>query len=127
MKYICTYCSRKKSDFPRLIPAKERYSSDWVRNIEKIAKEKELPLLFISGKYGLIQAEELIPLYNLRFTDSLVPSIVKKSVGQVKKLNVTELIFYTKPQDEKLRPYYDVIKQICNQTGIKLSLVTLAE
>lgn len=125
MKYICTYCSRKKSKHSGLIPAKERYSSDRVKEVIKIAKEKNINLLFLSGKFGLVPAEEMIPYYDLRLTSSLVPSMIETSLNQAKSLKVTELVFYTKSQNEELKPYHDVIKQVCKRLKIKLSLATL--
>ncbi len=61
---ICTLCSRDKNEEVGLLPARERYVSERIRNVERIANELGVPFYIVSGKFGLLQADELIPYYD---------------------------------------------------------------
>jgi len=125
MTYACTYCSREKSDAPGDIPAKERYSSKRIKEVLDICARRNLPLLFLSGKYGLIKAEKEISFYNQRLVDELVPQITELAIKQAKELEISELIFFTKSSNDKLRPYYEVMEAVSKQLGINLIIESL--
>jgi len=125
--YGCTYCSREKSGASGNIPAKERYSSKRVQAVVALCSQRNIPLLFLSGKYGLIKSEEKIPFYNQRLVDELVPQISEMAIKQAEELKISELIFFAKQNDDKLKPYFDVIQTVCEKLGIKLTFEILSE
>ena len=127
MIYACTNCGREKSTLTGSIPAKERYVSERVKKVIELSNQKRLPLLFISGKYGLISADTKIPYYNHRLEESSVSTLIILAIKQAKDLKISKLIFYARPKDDKLKPYYDVIEKVCSNLGIKVDFVTLIE
>jgi len=66
-----------------------------------------------------------IPFYNQRLTEKLVPQITKMAINQAKELSISELVFFAKPNDNKLKPYYDVIKTVRDKVGFKLTFEML--
>lgn len=61
---LITYCSRRKSDAPGLLPAVERYSSPRIRLAQKKAAELNADFFILSGQFGLLHAEDPIPWYD---------------------------------------------------------------
>lgn len=83
-------CSQRKRPDPGLLPALERYDGPFFRVLRRYLKSRTaeqadrlLPETFIlSAEYGLIRAEEQIPIYERRMTveraEQLRPSVLSR-------------------------------------------------
>ncbi len=119
MKIICTICSKHKDESEDLLPARLRYTSSHIKAAEKIAEELKLPFFILSGKYGLISADEKIPNYDYYLEKSAIDSLAHTVKGQLQKYNVTELNFYTEGKSSWI-PY-----ELALQKGSELASVIL--
>lgn len=63
MLLICS-CSTSKSDAAGEIPAAERYTGAWFKQINAIPEGERPTVLILSGKFGLIDGSQLIPNYD---------------------------------------------------------------
>ena len=119
---ISTICSKEKSPEQGLLPARDRYLSERINNVGKIAIEANLEFLILSGEYGLINADKEIPYYDhllkIDEVDALA-DIVKK---QIYELEIGEIIFYAKPNTDTWVPYYSVIENATNASGVILNV-----
>ena len=68
MKIHATYCSAEKSRTPGEIPAIVRYTSRRIQWVNKRAQKHGEAFFIVSGKYGLIKAEEEIAYYDFLLT-----------------------------------------------------------
>lgn len=75
MKIICTICSKHKDENKNLLPARSRYTSTRIKAIGEIAEKLKLPYFILSGKYGLISADEKIPNYDYYLEKSAIDSL----------------------------------------------------
>lgn len=104
------------------MPARDRYLSERITNVGKIALEANLEFLILSGEYGLINADQGIPYYDhlLKMDEvDALSDIVKK---QIFELATEEIIFYAKPNADTWVPYYSVIENATNATGVSLNI-----
>ena len=119
---ISTICSKEKSPEQGLIPARNRYLSERINQVGKIALDANLEFLILSGEYGLIGADQEIPYYDhllkIDEVDDLT-DIVKK---QIFELKADEIIFYAKPNADTWVPYYSVIENATKASGVNLNV-----
>ena len=108
MKIICTICSRRKKEDSDLLPARERYSGDHIKLVKDIARKSKLPLYFLSGRYGLISGNTMIPYYDYYLEDAVVNTLTKLVVDQIKENKISEIEFYAEDKPS-WAPYKNVI------------------
>jgi len=99
MKVIVTICSKHKNDEPELLPARERYTGDHIAKTEQIANESDLPFFILSGKYGLLAADEKVSNYDYYLEPEAINDLAKVVEGQLLKFGITEIEFYTKGKE----------------------------
>ena len=121
MKVIVTICSKHKDNRPELLPARERYISEHVKKTEKIAKELELPFFILSGKYGLLDGDEMVSNYDYYLEMEAVDDLVKIVLTQLKKFNVTEIDFYMEDKESWI-PYDITLKRATDLTKVALRI-----
>jgi hypothetical protein len=122
MTYYCTYCSKNKNKTYVSRPAYLTYESkriNWLYNKSKI---EGYPLLILSGKYGLINANDSIDYYDQLLVEENVTihaSLVEK---QLAELTITKIIFFHQPlkTDLNLSNYIDCIDLACKNINIKI-------
>lgn len=119
MKVICTICSKEKDVAGNSLPARLRYLTPRIKAVGKIAKELKLPLFILSGKYGIISAEEMIPYYDHILKEEEISDLSRLISRQLEENHITEIDFYTKNEPAWL-PYTQAI-----QKGIELSKIIL--
>ena len=119
MKAICTICSRHKQEDEGLLPARLRYTASHIAATEKIAHEQNLPLYILSGKYGLISADEMIPNYDYYLEQDKVDSLARTIAGQLHKDGITELDFYTEGKPS-WAPYESALRKGVDLAGAAL-------
>jgi hypothetical protein len=68
-----------------------------IKLVAEIAKHRELPLYFLSGKYGFISEKEMIEDYDYLLGPDDINALVEKMRPQLKRYGVEKILFYTKP------------------------------
>ena len=119
MKILCTICSKHKSGVAGFLPARLRYTSPRIQTIEKLAIASDLPFFILSGKYGLILEDEMIPDYDYCLKVSTVASLVPTIAKQIRAHHITEINFYTEAKPS-WAPYESAIKQGAELAGATL-------
>lgn len=124
MKGVCTICSRSKREDAGLLPARERYTAPHISAAGEIAKKAGLPFFILSGKYGLLGAEEEIPNYDYYLEPSAVGPLAATIGEQLKKHGITELDFYME-QKPTWAPYYEALTQGAKLAGVSVKACSL--
>lgn len=119
MNIVVTICSKHKDNSPKLLPASKRYISEHIRKAEVIAKDLQLPFFILSGKYGLLATDEMIPNYDQYLEIEAVDSLVKVVEAQLKTLHVTEVDYYMEDKESWI-PYDMTLKKATDLAGVFL-------
>jgi hypothetical protein len=122
MKVYLTTCCKEKRPDEDLLPAKERYQSPRVRYVVAESERIGIPLLFFSGKYGILGAHDLIPWYAKQLMAEDVEGMVPVAIAQLRERGITEINLFGRPRERpSWIPYYAVIDQACDALGIKVT------
>ncbi len=123
MKILCAVCSSEKVKTKALLPAQKRYRSSRILKTIDYAKKHKLLLYFLSGKFGLIRSDVLIPFYDKLLTEDMVEGLIKRVVDQLKRDEISHIVFYAKPKSiKKWASYYNLIEKACKQTRTQLEI-----
>ncbi len=72
MHLLLLACSQSKADGDGLCPAMYRYTGPSYRILHKMARERGIPsrlhIFIVSGKFGLVRAEDPLPYYDQRIS-----------------------------------------------------------
>lgn len=121
MKYLCTICSKQKSEEEKSIPAYKRYLAPHVKEVFDISITLELLLLILSGKFGLISASDKIPYYDYLLKETDLKEFIPRLEKQLLEKKATELDFYVeKEYSNNWLPYINAIKISCNNCSVAL-------
>lgn len=125
MKAIVTYCSAKKNISPKLLPAFDRYVSDRIAIVAKLAEKKKQPFFILSGKYGFLAQDELISYYDHLLVESEVDAHSKIVSKQLKLHGIREIEFHMNhlKDEAALAVYLNCMKKACEQCGVKLNVL----
>ena len=127
MKIYCTYCSARKDNSSSILPAIKRYKSNRITSIYDLAIKSKIPFYIFSGKYGILHAEDPIPYYNTLLKPSKVTGHSNTVAEQLKKLEISELIFYSKStqEDPNIKPYIECMKLATEKARVDFKLMNL--
>ena len=125
MKIHATYCSADKSSVPGEIPAIERYTSRRIQWVNKRAQRHGEAFFIVSGKYGLIKAEEEIAYYDYLLTSDALNEHIQLLSQQLSKLGIQQVIFFARPIriDPNISPYLKSIEEACRLSQVSLELI----
>jgi hypothetical protein len=90
------------------------------------ALEQELPFYILSGVYGFISAQVLLPPYDHLLVDDEAPLLSQKVSDQLRPLGIQEIHFYTKSKPS-WQPYRDALARATSYLGITLHVHELSE
>ena len=126
---ICTTCSERKRRTPETpIPAAQRYSSRRIRHVLAVAQRRRLPVLILSGRYGLLSPRRRIPWYDRPLAAEDVPALANKLERQLRRLRLDALELWARPASTPgWQPYHDALRVACAVTGVRLTKVLLDE
>lgn len=128
MEYLCTTCSRRKRRDPGPLPAARRYLSRRIRAVERESRRQGRPLLILSGRYGLLEAEEKIPWYDEALTGEAVEALAVTVSRQLAGLGATSIAFHARPRDTPgWAPYHEVLERACRRAGVALAVRILED
>ena len=121
MEFICTICCKEKREDSISLPAIERYLSRRIEFVVAESRRHNKPMLILSGKYGLLLPDALIPWYDQALNQAAVSTLAARVAGQLRQHNVERLIFYglarTLPEWE---PYHEVLAIACRASEVEL-------
>ena len=120
MKIYATYCSAEKSSTTGEIPAIERYTSRRIQWVNKRAQRHGETFFILSGKYGLIKAEEEIAYYDYLLTSDALNEHVQLLSQQLSTLGIQQVTFFTRPVriDSNITPYLKSIEKACRLSQV---------
>lgn len=124
MLIIATICSRKKKDDVALVAAQERYLGLHINSTRTIAENAKLPFFILSGKYGLIRGEELIPDYDYLLSDDAVSQLSLTVADQLRAVGATSIEFYTEG-NPNWKAYERTVEEAAKQAGVRLQICSV--
>lgn len=122
---VCTICSKEKRKDKELLPTKNRYISERIDEVGRIAEKGEFQFVIFSGKYGLLNPDEKIPFYDHLLKIDEVKSLTKIVEKQLADINPTEITFYAEPREGNWEPYYIVLENATKSMGINFKIQPL--
>ncbi len=120
MKCVVTICSKIKNNSRDLIPAYIRYQGEHVLQTYNFAIENKIDFYILSGKFGLISANELIDDYDYYLEDSKVEELSMLVAKQIEQYKITELIFFLK-EKPSWEPYKKTLYEAAKKINVKIS------
>ena len=125
MKIHASYCSAEKSSAPGEIPAIERYTSRRIQWVNERAQRHGEAFFIVSGKHGLIKAEEEIAYYDYLLTSDALNEHVQLLSQQLSKLGIQHVTFFVRPIriDPNISPYLRSIEEACRLSQVSLEIV----
>lgn len=128
MQYLCTTCCRDKLRDDGLLPAAERYADERIARVLAEARRRGVPMLFLSGRFGLLAPHDLIPYYDHALCEEEVVALVPRLVRALQERGVSELRFLALPRDTPgWEPYYAALEAACAQAGIRWQVELIGE
>ena len=123
MIYYCTYCSKNKNKTYVSSPAYLTYDSKRIKSLYNKSKNEGYPLLILSGKYGLINANDSIDYYDQLLLKENINNHAKLVEQQLSNLKISKIIFFHQPlkTDLNLSNYIECIDLACKNKNIKIS------
>lgn len=127
MTVFLTYCSAEKRFGDSLLPAIERYRSDRINRVYAAALATGVGFFILSGEFGLLKPNELIPYYDHLLVADEVETHRFKIAEQIKQYSITQIIFFTLPVavDHTLAAYHECLRLACQTTSTHLSFVEI--
>lgn len=125
MLSYCTYCSAEKNTSETPLPAIERYRSSRILEVNEKAKHAGETFVILSGKYGILDAEQPIDHYDHLLIASEVEQHAMLVASQLKEKGITKLVFYTDSvlKDPNIQPYIDCISLATAKAGTTLEII----
>ena len=123
---ICCICSRAKNENVALMPARQRYCGSHIAKVAEYAAQRELPFFILSGTYGLIPGEVLIPYYDHLLVAQEVTALMLKVHSQLRRLGLREIHFYSKVKPSWM-PYQVALVLASESLGVHLHIHELSE
>jgi hypothetical protein len=122
---VCTICCREKDRSDKLLPALRRYKSKRIDAVAGLARKSGLKFVILSGKYGLIDAEEPIPYYDKLMGAGDLGEIIAANINFLEKKEVGKVIFLCPDPvtDPHVKPYLRSIQAAARGTGCKLETI----
>lgn len=117
-----TYCSARKRPDAGLLPARERYDSERIREVARRAAAERARPLILSGRFGLLTGDEAIPWYDHLLTEAEVPDVAARAGAAIRALGVREIVWFSVgPRlDPRIAPYERAIRMAAAQARVAL-------
>lgn len=123
-EYLVTTCSKEKNLAEGVLPAIQRYQHPRITWVYQESQRLGLPMLILSGKYGLIRSDEPIPWYDQALTMDDVPALLPVLTKQLRQVSPTVLHFYAlSPETQGWAPYHRALEQACAPFGVKIQFI----
>ena len=129
MNVTCTYCSASKDPGKGMIPAFKRYISQRIILVHEIAEKAGDHFFILSGEFGFVEWDQLLPYYDHLLTKAEVPKLAQLVQTQLSQKQIESVNYYTKPltTDPNLSPYLNTIQSACDFSQINLNIFFLED
>ncbi len=124
-----TYCSRDKSIDSGEIPALERYLSERIGAVHTVALEGGADFRILSGKFGLVGPDEMIPWYDHLLTGEEVEGHVALIVPQLREIAPAHVLFFSRSvaADGGVIAYRVAITRACREAEIDFAILDVGK
>ena len=111
-----------------MLPAVQRYLSKRIDGLYALAQQRGEAFYILSGEYGLLRPDELIPWYDHLLLAGEVAGLVPEVASGLEKEGVSELVYYTADASAvaAVAPYLEVVQQACSRAGVEISIELLS-
>ena len=81
--------------------------------------------MILSGEFGLVKPNQLIPDYDPRLRSNGVAAHVETVAAQLAELEVRHVVFFARSEktDENIGPYLKCINAACDKVGLPITTV----
>ncbi len=115
----CTYCSIEVDSSPGSKPAIERWATSRVKQAERIAKERNVPLLLLTARDGLLDPGELVSPGGATLGDDEIARHARRVGRQLEERRISQVLFLVNPSSRSSLAYLRLIVLAC---GAKVQL-----
>ena len=123
MHALITTCTADKDPSRHMVPARDRYRGARVCAAVARSERSGLPLLFLSGVYGVISAETPLPWYDHALRPDEVDGLIPVIADQLAVIGPTVLTALLRPaQTPGWQPYHRLLIGGCQQAGVSLHI-----
>ncbi|MEN8006650.1 MAG: hypothetical protein ABFS42_06510 [Candidatus Krumholzibacteriota bacterium] len=124
---VVTYCSREKDPSQDLLPARDRYLSARIHAADEAASRLQFGFRILSGIYGLLEPDRMIPAYDHLLTADQVPDHARKTAGQLAESEARRVVFITRSTsvDPGAEPYRQSLQLACEAVGIECGVLEI--
>lgn len=107
-----------------MLPAVQRYISQRVDGLYVLARQRDEAFYILSGEYGLLGPEAMIPWYDHLLLDKEVAALVPRVAASLASEGVSELVYCTADIAlvAAVAPYLELIQRACTQAEIELTV-----
>lgn len=124
MRYLLTTCCAAKRPDPGPIPAGHRYLSPRIERAKEEAAARGLPLLILSGVYGVLRVDDGVPWYDHALEPSEVRALIPRVVTRLRELEATHLVLLLRARATPgWAPYLDVLDAAVAELGLTVERV----
>ena len=118
MNTVCyiTYCSKNKKKSAKPLSAVERYLSPRIRHVDELARLDMADFRILSGRFGLLRADEQVPWYDHLLKDSEVKQMAERVEPGLS--GYREAVFFYREGDY-IEPYLETIKRAAEAGKVK--------
>jgi len=123
-EFLVTTCSKEKNPAAGLIPAIERYQHPRIEWVYLESKRLDLPMLILSGEFGLLRPIDPIPWYDHALGMDEVPDLVPKIALKLEEIKAESLRFYARPASVPgWAPYHAALNQACQKNAVDMKWI----
>lgn len=98
-----TYCSAPKRANPEPLPAIERYLSERIVRVDRLARERGARFLILSGTYGLLERDSPLPYYDHLLAPGEIEPMSLRAMESLREHGVTQVVWFT--VDPRVDPF----------------------
>jgi hypothetical protein len=122
MRCVLTTCTAAKDLSAGLLPAGRRYRGPRVELAEAWAADLRAPLLFVSGRYGLLSADDPIPWYDEALMIDKVPALIGPVGAALRQRGLRwARVLVAPPGTPGWGPYEELIGRAAEEAGVELA------
>lgn len=122
MRCVLTTCTAAKDPSSGPVPAGQRYLGPRVDLARAWAADLGAPLLFVSGRYGLLSADDPIPWYDEALMPAGVPGLVAPVAAALRRRGLRwARVLVAPPGTPGWGPYEELIGRAAQAAGVELA------
>ena len=123
-RLYATYCSADKREDAGPLPAIERYQSERIVGVHRMAETAGARFAILSGEFGLIPATAPTPHYDRLLAVDEVSAMAQRVADTLTAWSITEVRWFSVAfeMDPHVARYRDAMAQAAQQTGASFEL-----